>query len=257
MENPLLSPSTLPFGAPRFDAIRPEHWKPAFEAAIAAGKAEVDAIAANPEAPGFANTVEALEYAGASLDRVSGLFFNLLEAESDDAMQQIAEDISPLLTEYDLYISLNEALFARIRAVYDRRDALGLAPDQRKLLEESYKGFTRSGALLSPADKKTYAALEEELDLLQLKYGKNVLDATNAFSLVITDEAELEGLPQYVRDAAAQAAREKGVDGWRFDLSHPSYVPFLQFSARADLREKMWRAFNARARGGPHDNSDN
>jgi len=254
MDNPLLIPSSLPFGAPRFDLIRTEHWKPAFQAAIAEGKAEVDAIAANPAPPTFANTVEALELAGAALDRVSGLFFNLLEAESDDAMQQIAEEVSPWLTEYELYISLNETLFARVKAVWDGRAALRLDPDQRKLLEESYKGFTRSGALLSPADKKTYAALEEELDLLELKYGKNVLDATNAFSLEITDEAELEGLPQYVRDAAAQAAREKGKTGWLFDLSHPSYVPFLQFSARAELREQLWRAFNARALGGPHDN---
>ena len=254
MDNPLLIPSSLPFGAPRFDLIRTEHWKPAFQAAIAEGKAEVDAIAANPAPPTFANTVEALELAGAALDRVSGLFFNLLEAESDDAMQQIAEEVSPWLTEYELYISLNETLFARVKAVWDGRAALRLDPDQRKLLEESYKGFTRSGALLSPADKKTYAALEEELDLLELKYGKNVLDATNAFSLEITDEAEMEGLPQYVRDAAAQAAREKGKTGWRFDLSHPSYVPFLQFSARAKLREKLWRAFNARALGGPYDN---
>ena len=256
MDNPLLIPSDLPFGAPRFDLIRTEHWLPAFKAAIAEGKAEVDAIAANPEAPDFANTVEALEFAGAALDRVSGLFFNLLEAESDNAMQQIAEEVSPLLTEYEMYVSLNETLFARVKAVWDGREALELAPDQRKLLEESYKGFTRSGALLGPEDKKTYAAWEEELSLLELKFGKNVLDATNAFSLEITDEAELEGLPQYVRDAAAQAAREKGRPGWRFDLSHPSYVPFLQFSARADLREKLWRAFNARALGGPSDNRD-
>ena len=256
MDNPLLIPSDLPFGAPRFDLIRTEHWLPAFKAAIAEGKAEVDAIAANPEAPDFANTVEALEFAGAALDRVIGLFFNLLEAESDDAMQQIAEEVSPLLTEYEMYVSLNETLFARVKAVWDGREALELAPDQRKLLEESYKGFTRSGALLGPEDKKTYAAWEEELSLLELKFGKNVLDATNAFSLEITDEAELEGLPQYVRDAAAQAAREKGRPGWRFDLSHPSYVPFLQFSARADLREKLWRAFNARALGGPSDNRD-
>ena len=168
MDNPLLIPSPLPFGAPRFDAIRPEHWLPAFRAAIAEGKAEADAIAANPEVPTFANTVEALELAGAALDRVSGLFFNLLEAESDDAMQQMAEEISPELTEYEMYVSLNEALFARVKAVYDGRDALDLAPDQRKLLEESYKGFTRSGALLGPEDKKTYAALEEELSLLEL-----------------------------------------------------------------------------------------
>lgn len=255
MENPLLIPSPLPFGAPRFDAIRKEHWMPAFRVAIAEGKAEVDAIASNPEAPDFANTVEALEFSGAALDRISGLFFNLLEAESDDAMQQMAEEVSPLLTEYEMYVSLNEALFARVKAVYDSRDTLTLDPDQRKLLDETYKGFTRSGALLSAEDKKTYATLEEELSLLELRFGKNVLDATNAFSLEITDEAQLEGLPQYVRDAAAQAAREKGLEGWRFDLSHPSYVPFLQFSARADLRERLWRAYNSRALGGPFDNT--
>ena len=254
MDNPLLIPSDLPFGAPRFDRIRPEHWLPAFRAAIAAGKAEADAVAAYPEPPTFANTVEALELAGSALDRVSGLFFNLLEAESDDAMQQMAEEVSPLLTEYEMYVSLNEVLFARVKAVYDGRSALSLDPDQRKLLEETYKGFTRSGALLCPEDKKKYAAMEEELSLLELKYGKNVLDATNAFSLEITDEAELEGLPQYVRDAAAQAAREKGRPGWRFDLTHPSYGPFLQFSARAELRECMWRAYNGRSLGGPYDN---
>ena len=254
MENPLLTPSPLPFEAPRFDAIRREDYLPAFREAIARAKAEADAIAANPEPPTFENTVEALEFAGTALEDVSGIFFNLLEAESDDAMQQDAEDLSPLLTAHDLYISHNEALFARVKAVYDGRDALTLAPDQRKLLEESYKGFTRSGALLSPEDKKTYGKLEEELSLLELKYAKNVLDATNAFTLEITDEAELEGLPPYVRDAAAQTAREKGRGGWVFDLTHPSYVPFMQYSARADLRERMWRAYNSRALGGPHDN---
>ena len=254
MNNPLLTPSSLPFGAPRFDLIRAEHWLPAFRAAITAGKAEVDRIAGNPEAPTFKNTVEALEFAGDALDTVSGLFFNLLEAESDDKMQEIAEKVSPLLTGYELYISLNAKLFARIKAVYEARASLDLAPDQRKLLEESYKDFVRGGALLSDADKKTYGELEEELSLLELKFGKNVLDATNAFTLHLTDEAELEGLPQYVRDAAAQTAREKGLDGWVFDLTHPSYVPFLQFSARADLRERLWRAFNSRAFGGPFDN---
>ena len=255
MDSPLLTPSTLPFGAPRFDEIRLEHYLPAFRAAIAAGRAEVDAIASDPAAPTFANTVEALEFAGADLDRVSGLFFNLLEAESDDAMQQVAEEVSPLLTEYEMYISLNGQLFARVKAVWDSRDTLDLAPDQRKLLEESYKGFTRSGALLSPGDKETYARMEEELSLLELRYGKNVLDATNAFTLQLTDERDLEGLPQFIRDAAAQAAREKGLTGWLFDLTHPSYVPFLQFSARADLRERLWRAYNARALGGPQDNT--
>ena len=255
MDNPLLTPSPLPFGAPRFDAIRAEHWLPAFRAAIARGKAEVDAIASNPAPPSFENTVEALEFAGDDLATVGGLFFNLLEAESDDRMQEIAEEVSPLMTDYEMYVSLNEALFSRIKTVYDGRAALDLAPDQGKLLEESYKGFVRSGALLGPEDKKTYAALQEELDLLELRYGKNVLDATNAFSLHLTDEEELEGLPQYVRDAAAGAAREKGLDGWIFDLTRPSYTPFLQYSARADLRERLWRAYNARSLGGASDNS--
>ena len=254
--NPLLSPSSLPFGAPRFDLLRAEHYLPAFRAAIAEGKAEADAIAANPEPPDFANSVEALEFAGAALEGVSGIFFNLLEAESDEVMQRIAEEASPLLTEYELYISLNERLFARIRAVWEQRDTLDLAPDQRKLLEDSYKGFVRSGALLGAEDKAEFARLEEELSLLELRYGKNVLDATNAFTLEITDEADLEGLPDYLRELGAQTAREKGRPGWVFDLTHPSYVPFLKFSARADLRERLWRAYNARAFGGPSDNRD-
>ena len=254
--NPLLAPSSLPFGAPRFDLLRAEHYLPAFLAAIAEGKAEADAVAANPEPPDFANSVEALEFAGAALESVSGIFFNLLEAESDEVMQRIAEEASPLLTEYELYISLNERLFARVRAVWEQRDTLDLAPDQRKLLEDSYKGFVRSGALLGAEDKAEYARLEEELSLLELRYGKNVLDATNAFTLEITDEADLEGLPPYLRELGAQTAREKGRPGWVFDLTHPSYVPFLKFSARADLRERLWRAYNARAFGGPSDNRD-
>ena len=251
----MLTPSPLPFGAPRFDAVRPEHWLPAFRTAIAEARAEVDRIAANPEPPTFANTVEALEFAGDALETVCSLFFNLLEAESDDEMQRIAEEVSPLMTDYEMYVSLNAGLFRRVKAVHDARAETGLAPDQRKLLEDSYKDFVRSGALLGPEDKKTFAALQEELDLLELRFGKNALDATNAFTLHLTEETDLEGLPQYVRDAAAQTAREKGLDGWVFDLTRPSYVPFLQFSARSDLRERLWRAYNARAFGGPFDNS--
>ena len=163
MNNPLLTESTLPYGAPPFDQIRKEHYKPAFEQALAEAKAEIDAITANPDAPTFANTLEALENAGQTLERVGGIFYNLLEADTDEQMQQIAEDLSPKMTEYQMYVSLNEALFARIKAVYDQRDALGLDPDQYKLLEDSYKGFTRSGALLSPEDKATYSKYMEEL----------------------------------------------------------------------------------------------
>ena len=255
MDNPLLTPSALPFGAPPFDRIRNGHYLPAFREAVRRAKAEVDAIVANPAEPDFANTVEALEFSGMDLDRVSGIFFNLLEAETDDTMQQIAEEVSPLLTDYELYVSLNERLFARIRAVYERRDSLDLPPDARKLLDESYKSFVRGGALLSPEDKRTYGKLEEELNLLELRYGRNVLDATNAFTLELTDPADLEGLPQFVRDQGAQAARDKGRTGWVFDLTRPSYAPFMQYSARADLRKRLWTAYNSRALGGPSDNS--
>lgn len=255
MENPLLSPSPLPFGAPRFDEIRKEHYLPAFREAIRRAKAETDAIAADPAPPDFGNTIEALEFAGADLDRVSGIFFNLLEAESDEMMQQIAEEVSPLLTEYEMYVSHNAALFARVEAVYRKRGTLDLEPDQSRLLEDSYKGFVRSGAALGPEAQRTHARLEEELSLLELRFGKNVLDATNAFTLELADEAELEGLPEFVRELGARTAREKGRPGWVFDLSHPSYVPFLQYSARSDLRERLWRAYNARALGGPSDNA--
>ena len=256
MDNPLLIPSSLPCGAPRFDAIREEHYLPAFREALRRARAEVDAIAASPEAPGFRNTVEALEFAGEDLDRVSGIFFNLLEAESSERMQQIAEEVSPLLTEYEMHVSHNAALFARVSAVYAQRERLSLAPDQRRLLERTYKSFVRSGAALSPEDQRTYARLEEEHALLELRFGRNVLDATNAFALELTDEADLEGLPPYVRELGARTAREKGRPGWVFDLSHPSYVPFLQYSARSELRERLWRAYNARALGGASDNAD-
>lgn len=256
MDNPLLTPSPLPCGAPRFDAIRNEHYLPAFREAIRRAEAEIDAIAANPAAPTFENSVEALEFAGADLDRVSGIFFNLLEAESDGRMQQIAEEVSPLLTEYEMHVSHNAALFARISAVHAQRERLALDPDQRRLLEDSYKGFVRGGAALGPEDQRTYARLEEELSLLELRFGRNVLDATNAFALELTDEAELEGLPQSLRELGARTAREKGRPGWVFDLSHPSYAPFLQYSARSELRERLWRAYNARALGGASDNAD-
>ena len=256
MDNPLLTPSPLPCGAPRFDAIRNEHYLPAFREAIRRAEAEIDAIAANPAAPTFENSVEALEFAGADLDRVSGIFFNLLEAESDGQMQQIAEEVSPLLTEYEMHVSHNAALFARISAVHAQRERLALDPDRRRLLEDSYKGFVRGGAALGPEDQRTYARLEEELSLLELRFGRNVLDATNAFALELTDEAELEGLPQSLRELGARTAREKGRPGWVFDLSHPSYAPFLQYSARSELRERLWRAYNARALGGVSDNAD-
>lgn len=246
MENPLLSESTLPYGAPQFDKIKNEHYLPAFKQAIAEGKAEIDAIVANPDEPTFENTIEALAYSGMAVNRVGGIFYNLKESNTNDGMEQIAEELSPILTEYEMYISLNAPLFERVKSVYDKKDGLALTREQMRLLEDTYKGFVRSGALLSEADKEKYSKLEEELSLTQLQWQKNALAATNAWAMNLTDEADLAGLPDYVRDMGAATASERGENGWTFDLSQPSYVAFLKFSTRRDLREKIYRAYNSR-----------
>ena len=255
MENPLLSESPLPYGAPQFDKIKTEHYLPAFKQAIAEGKAEIDAIVSNPEAPTFANTIEALERAGRSYNRVGAIFYNLYEADTNEEMQAIAEEVSPMATEYSMYISLNEKLFERVKTVWEQKDGLGLAPDQMRLLDKTYKGFVRGGANLSAEDKEKYSKYEEELSLLQLQFGKNALAATNAFKLNLTDESDLEGLPGFVREMGAQTAKENGQEGWTFDLSQPSMSPFLKYSTRRDLREKLWRASNTKAVGGEFDNT--
>ena len=172
-------------------------------------------------------------------------------------MQQIAEDISPKMTEYEMYVSLNEPLFARIKSVYDQRDSLGLDKEQYKLLEDTYKDFVRSGALLSPADKERYGQYEEELSLLGLQYGKNVLAATNAYTLNITDRARLAGLPDFVTEAAAELAKEKGQEGWTFDLSYPSYSAFMKYSTDRELKRQLYMAYNTKAVGGENDNLEN
>ena len=254
--NPLLMESPLPYGAPQFDKISEEHYIPAFKQAIKEGKAEIDAIVNNREAPSFSNTIEALDYAGSALNKVGGIFYNLLEADANDTLQQIAEEISPLMTEYSMYVSLNEKLFERVKEVYSKRASLNLDPAQVKLLTDTYKSFERSGANLNDEDKKTYAAIEEELSLLTLQFQKNQLSSTNAFSMNLHDEAELAGLPDFVKDMAAQAAKDKGTDGWLFDLSAPSYGGFMKYSARRDLREKYYRAYNTRAFGDEWDNCE-
>ena len=256
MNNPLLTKSTLPYGAPQFDKIETQHYIPAFKQAIEEGKAEIDAIVNNPDAPSFENTIEALEYAGETLNRISHIFYNLLEANTNEEMQNIAEEISPLTTEFSMYVRLNEGLFQRIKSVYEQRESLNLDDVELRLLEKTYEGFARNGANLSPEDKETYSKYMEELSLLSLQFGKNVLAATNAFSLNLTDENDLAGLPDYVKEQAADAAKNKDLQGWLFDLTAPSYVPFMKFSERRDLREKMYRQYNTRAFGGELDNSD-
>lgn len=253
-KNPLLEVSRCPYGAPQFDKIRNGHYMPAFREALKEARAEVDAIADDPSEPTFENTIERLEYSGRTLDRVSGIFFNLLEAESDDEMQKIAEEVSPLLTEHSMYVSLNSRLFERVRKVYDKKESLRLDKEAAMLLEDTYKSFTRNGAALSDEDKKTYGKYAEELSLLSLRFGKNVLDATNAYMLRITDRSRLEGLPDYVLEMGAAAAKEKGVDGWVFTLEYPSYSPFMKYCRDRELRREMYMAYSARGASGEYDN---
>ena len=256
MKNPLLTESSAPFGAPEFDKIQNEHYLPAFEAGIAEAKAEIDAIIANEEEPTFENTIEAMEYAGGTLNKVAGIFYAVMEAHTNDQMQQIAEQISPMLTEYSMYVSLNPALFERVKAVYAKKDELGLDKDQMTLLEDNYKSFVRGGANLSDEDKALYSKWSEELSLTTLQFSKNVLAATNAYVLNITDEADLAGLPEFVRTMAAETAAEKSLEGWAFTLDAPSYSPFLKYSENRELRRQIWTAYNTRAIGGEFDNTE-
>ena len=256
MKNPLLTESTALFGAPEFDKIEDAHYLPAFETAIAEAKAEIDAIIANQEEPTFENTIEAMEYAGQTLDRVAGIFYNLMEAHTNDTMQEIAEQISPMLTEYSMYVSLNNDLFQKVKAVYEVKDELGLEEDQLKLLENNYKSFVRGGANLSDEDKALYSKWSEELSLATLQFSKNVLAATNAYTLHVTDEADLAGLPEYVKTMAAETAAEKGLEGWAFTLQYPSFSPFMKYSQNRELRKQLWTAYNSRAIGGENDNTE-
>ena len=256
MKNPLLTESSAPFGAPQFDKIQDEHYLPAFEAGIAEAKAEIDAIVANPDEPTFENTIEAMEYAGKTLDQVAGIFYNLMEANTNDTMQAVAEQVSPMLTEYSMYVSLNNDLFQRVKAVYQKKDELGLDKDQLKLLEDHYKSFVRGGANLSDEDKALYSKWSEELSLATLQFSKNVLAATNAYTLHVADSAELAGLPEYVKTMAAETAKEKGLEGWAFTLQYPSFSPFMKYSENRELRRQLWTAYNSRAIGGENDNTE-
>lgn len=256
MSNPLLEKSTLKYGAPPFDKIRAEHYLPAFNATVAKGKAEIDSIVNNPEKPDFENTILALEYAGSDLSRISNIFFNLNQANTDERMQAIAEEISPVMTEFSMSMLLNDKLFQRVKAVYEQIDSLGLSPEERRLTEVTYRNYARNGANV-PADKKEeFSKIQEELGLLGLKFSKNVLDATNDYTLNITDSAQLEGLPDYVVAAGAAEAKSRGMEGWVYTLQYPSMEPFMKFSADRELRERMWRASNSKCVEGEFSNEE-
>ncbi len=254
--NPLLGTYKTPYGAAPFDKIKNADYAPAFDEAMKKQDAEIKKIVDNKTAPTFQNTIEALEYSGELLGKVSTVFFNLLSAESNDEMMKISQAIQPKLTAHQNNINLNEKLFVRIQAVYQQKDRLGLNAEQMRLLQETYDGFVNRGANLNPADKEKYRELSSKLSALTLNFGQNVLKATNAYSLELT-ENQLEGLPEGVREAMAQKARTKGKEGWIVDLSAPSYVSFMKYSSDRELRKQLYKAYTTRCTSGEFNNTDN
>jgi oligopeptidase A len=236
-----------PYTAAPFSQIRLEDYVPAFDQTIAQARAEVDAIINNPEAPTFENTLEALEFSGQALDRLSSIFFNLNSAETNDTLQQIAQEVSPKLTAFGNDIALNETLFRRVKAVYDQRDSLSLSPEQLMLLEKKYKGFSRNGALLSEDQKNRLREIDTELAKLKLTFGENVLAETNSYFKHITNVEDLAGLPEGAIEAAATLAQSKGLEGWVFTLDFPSYMPLITYADNRELRKEVAIAFGKKA----------
>jgi peptidyl-dipeptidase Dcp len=250
-ENPFFTDWTTPFGAPPFDRIKVEHFKPAILEGIKRHREEIKAIAENPEPPTFANTLEALDRSGLFLDRAEKVMENLLSAHTNDELQAAAQELAPALSAHYDSIFLDAKLFARVKAVYDQRDQLALNPEQKQLLEKFYKDFVRAGAGLDETKKARLKEINQELAVMELKFAENVLKETNAFELVIENPADLEGLPANVVAAAAEAAKERGKEGkWVFTLHKPSLIPFLQYSPRRELREKIFKAYINRGNNG-------
>ncbi len=252
MKNPLFEKyNTAPFSQ-----IENKHFLPAISTLITITKAEIDKITSNPEAPTFKNTVEALENTGEKLARATSIFFNLNSAETNPEIQAIAQEVSPLLTEFSNDMLLNESLFERIKTVYSERDQLNLSEEQQMLLDKKYKSFSRNGANLSEEKKIELRKIDTELSKLKLTFGENVLAETNKYELYITDLEDLSGLPEGVIEAAEQTAKEHGrEEGWVFTLDHPSYVPFLTYADNRELRRKLAIAFGAK--GFHNDELDN
>ena len=222
-----------------FSQIKLEDYQTAFEENITKTRAEVDAITNNPEAPSFENTIEALDYSGEALDRLSSIFFNMNSAETCDEMQKIAQDVSPLLTAFSNDIALNEDLFKRVKTVYKQKNKLNISPEQATLLDKKFKSFSRNGALLSDGKKTRLREIDTELAKLKLTYGENVLAETNNYQLHITDIINLKGLPEGPIEAAASLAKSKNMEGWIFTLDYPSYIPFVTYADNRELRKEM------------------
>ncbi|MBR1716685.1 MAG: M3 family metallopeptidase [Paludibacteraceae bacterium] len=253
-ENPLLTEQNTPYGVPAFDKVKLEHYMPAFEEAIRQQKAEITAINTNEEAPSFANTIEALDRSGMLLDKVQGVFFNVLEADGNDEMNELAEQISPMLSDLSDGILLNDTLFGRVKAVYEQRDSLGLDAEQMRLLTETYKSFVNNGANLPPEQKARLMEINKELGLLSLKFGNNVVAETNAYQYFVKDEAQLAGLPESAKAAAAEEAEAAGHKGeWMFTPKRTSFTPVLQYCENRELRKELLTAYTTR---GNHNNEN-
>ena len=252
--NPLLEQPKTPFGVPAFDQIKLEHYLPAFEKAIAEQKEEIDAIVNNETEPTFENTIVALDRTGLLLDRVEGVFFNVLEADGNDEMNEIAEKVSPMLSELSDGIILNDKLFQRVKAVYDQREQLGLNAEQMRLVTETYKAFADNGANLPEDKKERLKEINQELALLSLKFGNNVVAETNAYQYFVKDEDELKGLPESAKAAAAEEAEAAGHPGeWLFTPKRTSFTPVLQYCENRNLRKELLMAYTTR---GNHDNAN-
>jgi len=241
--NPLLSP----FDTAPFSELKNEHFMPAFTQAIADARAEIEAITHNTEAPTFKNTIAALDYSGKQLDRISSVFFNLNSAETNEDIQKIAQEISPILSEFGNDITLNEDLFKRVKAVYDQKENLDLTTEEQTLLDKKYKGFSRNGANLSEDKKKRLREIDAASSKLKLNFGENILAETNKFQMHLTNETDLDGLPEGEKEAAAQMAKAKELEGWLITLDYPSYIPFMKYAKNRALRKKLSIAFGSKA----------
>jgi peptidyl-dipeptidase Dcp len=246
MENPLLAEWKTPHETPPFPEIKHEDFIPAIDAALAEARTEVDAIIKSTEKPTFNNVIVALEMSGEKLERVASVLYNLNSSNTNDTIQKIAREVSPKLSEFSNYVSLNDTLFKKVKEVYQQKDQLNLSPEDKELLEKKYLGFVRSGANLEGEAKKRYAEISIELSKLTLKFGENVLAETNAYQLVITDEKDMAGIPEAEKEAAAAAAKAKKKEGWLFNLQGPSYGAFMKYADNRELREKMYRAYTSR-----------
>jgi peptidyl-dipeptidase Dcp len=259
MNNPFFQTWNTPYAIPPFEKIKNEHYIPAFEEGILQQEAEIAAIVNQKDAATFANTVEALEYSGELLEKVASVFFNIMQTNNSEEMQQIAEAITPKLTAHEDNINLNKQLFERIKTVYENRDKEKLSPEQMRLLTETYKNFVRGGANLPEEHQERFRKVNEEMAVLTLKFDNNVLAATNAYQLVIDKKEDLAGLPESLVKAAEELGNQnEATKGkWVFLLQNPSLLPFLQYADNRAKREEIWRAYSSRCRGGEFDNTEN